>query len=319
MRHRNLLQRLLAIALIAAAPAIAWAVKLDLSLSATSFHDFSPGVSADGQDGWSVFRPGNCGFYDESVTTFGGNAVWRVSNAVTCESFGDQPFAPRPGGIPNDTINDPDNSDPSFFAGESSTGAALRGFVGRFSFRTVTGRAQPGLAITVSADNGRGARQSFLSLVDSGRGIDVLTYDVGRDGNFIGDRRCILGVDIPCPGIVIAAGLSYVTWHTLETEVTFRDREPRTTPDDDVVVHLGEDDRVRYYLNGKRIHQSESWEEYYRNFEAAQHPLGVPVQTLMFRISGPAAPAVAGGGFYIDNVFTGLFNHDGEDEEENEN
>jgi hypothetical protein len=299
MRHRDLLQRMLTTVLIAAAPAIALAVRLDLPLSATSFHDFTAGESVDGQDGWSVFLPGNCGFYDESVTTFGGNAVWRVSNAVTCESFGDQPFAPRPGGIPTDTMNDPDNSEPSFFAGESSTGAGLRGFVGRFSFRSATGQAQPGLRITVSADNGTGGRQSFLSLVDSGAGINVLTYDVDRDGNFIGDRRCILGVTVPCPGIVIASGLSYVAWHTLETEVTFKQRD--------------RDDRVRYYLNGKRIHQGESWEEYYRTFEAAQHPLGVPVQTLLFRISGPAAPAVAGGGFYIDNVFTGLFDAELED------
>jgi hypothetical protein len=293
MRPRDFLQRLLTVAIVASAPAIALAVKLDVPLSATSFHDFTPGASVDRQGGWSVLLPGQCGPYDESIASFQGNAVWRVSNAVTCESFEDHPFAPRPGGIPADTINTPDNGEPSFFAGESSTGAALNGFVGRFSFRSATGAPQPGLRITVSADSGRGARQSFLSLFDTGDGIDVQTYDVDRDGNFIGERGCILGVTIPCPGLVISARLSYTAWHTVETEVRFNDG-PR-------------DDRVRIFIDDRRVHQGESWEEYYRNFEGAQHPRGVPVQTLTFRISGSPAPAVLGGGYYIDNVFTGLF------------
>lgn len=249
-------------------------------LSGTSFHDFIAGVSVDNQVGWNVSLPGNCGFYDESVVDFGTNRVWRVSNAVTCGSFGDQPFAPRPGGIPTDTVNDPVNGEPYFFAGENSTGAVFRKFSGQFSFRSATGAAQSGLRITVSADSGQGGRQSFAALVDTGSGIDVETFDVDKDGNFIGP-------------ITISQGLSYTDWHSLNMEVAFK-KGPGN-------------DKVKYFVDGKKRHTGQSWEQFYRNSQASLHPSGVPVQTLLFRISGPAAPAVRGGGYLIDNVFTAVF------------
>ena len=252
-------------------------------LSSTSFHDFNLGVSVDEQDGWDADNPA----WDEEIVSFSGNKVWRVSNAVTAGSFGDMPFAPRPGGIPNDTVNDPDNSEPLFFAGEESTGAAARGFRSQFSFRSATGAAQAGLRITVSIDNGQGGRQSFASLVDTGTGIDVQTFDVDNDGEFVGP-------------ITIATGLSYTAWHTLAMVATFKDGP--------------NNDKVRYFVNGKQRHKGTSWEQFYRNFQADLHPMGVPVQTLLFRISGTAAPTVLGNGYYIDNVFTSLFDLDDEDD-----
>ena len=253
-------------------------------LSGTSFHDFTLGISVGFQtqlrEGWSVFPVGPCGPYDEEVEDFGSNRVWRVSNAVTCETFADQPFAPRPAGVPIDFVNDPDNSEPLFFAGESSTGAGARGFSSQFSFRSKTGATQPGLRITVSIDNGAGARQSFVALRDTGTGIDVDTFDLDKNGIFTGP-------------ITIASGLSYTDLHTIEMVATFKDGE--------------NNDQVDYLVDGKRVHKGPSWEQFYRNFQAAQHPLGVPVQTLLFRISGAAAPATFGNGFYIDNVFTSLF------------
>ena len=278
--------RLLVLTVVFAASSV-FAAAMLAPLSGTSFHDFTVGASVDGQDGWNVFLPGNCGFYDESVVNFGANRVWRVSNAVTCGSFGDQPFAPRPGGLPNDTVNDPDNSEPFFFAGENSTGAAFRTFSGQFSFRSATGATQPGLRITVSADSGQGGRQSFAALVDTGSGINVETFDLDNAGNFIGP-------------ITISQGLSYTDWHTLNTEVIFK-RGPRN-------------DKVRYFVDGRKRHTGQSWEQFYRNFQAALHPLGVPVQTLLFRVSGTAAPAVAGGGFLIDNVFTAVSEDRGDDD-----
>jgi hypothetical protein len=257
-------------------------------LSGTGFADFTVGASVDGQDGWSVFIPGNCGVYDESVVDFNGNKVWRVSNAVTCGSFGDQPFAPRPGGSPTDSVNDPVNSDPLFFAGETSTGAAFNRFFGQFSFRSATGVPQPRLRITVSIDNGEGGRQSFIALRDSGSGIAIDTFDVDRNGGFIGP-------------ITIASGLSYTRWHTVKMQAHFKNGS--------------NNDTVEYRVNGKLVHTGQSWEQFYRNFQAALHPHGVPVQTLLFRLSETAAPAVAGGGFYIDNVFTRNSNSDRDDED----
>ncbi|WP_411727951.1 hypothetical protein [Methyloglobulus sp.] len=244
-------------------------------LSGTGFSDFNTGVSVDGQGGWSSDNPA----WDEEVVldATNSNYVWRVSNAVTAGSFGDMPFAPRPGGIPDDTVNDPVNSDPLFFAGESSTMASFRQFLGEFSFRSVTGTAQTGLRITVSIDNGQGARQSFVAVTDTGFGIDVTTFDLDEDGNFLGP-------------ITIAQDLSYTDWHTIGMEAFFKDGT--------------DNDRVKYFVDGKLVHQGPSWEQFYTNFQATLHPLGVPVQTLLFRLSGPAVPGVTGDGYYIDNVFT---------------
>jgi len=252
---------------------LAFGIAYALPLSGTGFSGFITGTSVNGQGGWS-----SSGVWDEEVADDGtGNNVWRVSNAITAGSFGDMPFAPRPGGIPTDTVNDPVNSDPLFFVGESSTGAAFSRFSGQFSFRSATGASQPGLRITVSIDNGQGARQSFVALVDTGAGIDIQTFDLDKDGNFIGP-------------ITIASGLSYTDWHSVEMEARF--------------VKGPHNDKVKYFVNGKKVHVGQSWEQFYRNFQPLLHPNGVPVQTLLFRLSGTAAPSVSDGGYFIDNIFT---------------
>jgi hypothetical protein len=242
-------------------------------LSATGFTSFTTGTSVDGQGGWGV--SGN--FDEEVVADSTGNIVWRVSNAITSGAFGNQPFAPRPGGIPIDTVNNPTNSNPIFFAGESSTGATFDRFYGEFSFISATQASQPGLSVTVSADNGQGARQSFVDLEDNGSGIDVVTYRLKGNGNFLGP-------------FAVAKGLSYTKWHTIGIEVLFKDGT--------------NNDVVRYYVDGKLAQAGPTWEEFYRNFQSNLHPLGVPVQTLLFRISGTAEPAVNGNGYFIDNVVT---------------
>lgn len=244
---------------------------LGANLSTTDFTGFTTGVSVNGQGGW-----GSSGAWDETVVSDGGNIVWRVSNAITSGSFGDMPFAPRPGGLPTDTVTDPDNSMPGFFAGETQTGAAANYFNAEFKFRSATGAAQPGLRITLSADNGQGGRQGFIALRDNGTtGIDVDTFDVDSAGNFIGP-------------VTLATALSYTAYHTLRIEVFFKDG--------------ADNDDVNYYVNGVLVHSDNSWEQFYTAFQPALHPLGVPVQTLIFRLSGTAAPTVAGGGYYIDDV-----------------
>jgi hypothetical protein len=50
------------------------------------------------------------------------------------------------------------------------------------------------------------------------------------------------------------------------------------------------------------VHTGTSWEQFYTNFQPLIHPLGVPVQTLLFALLGDAEPAVNGGGYFIDNV-----------------
>src|SRR5437870_5849504 len=147
----------------------------------TDFEGFKVGASIDKQNGWSATNPS----WDQQIVSIGtgGNTVWRVSNAVTSGSFGDMPFAPRLGGIPADTATNPTNDSPGAFAGESSTGTSLRQFFASFSFLSATAIPQPGARITVSADNGSGARQSFIAVEDTGSGIEVSTLDVDISGD----------------------------------------------------------------------------------------------------------------------------------------
>ena len=250
----------------------------------TDFEGFKVGASINGQNGWGVSNPA----FDQQVVSDGGNTVWRVSNAVASGSFGDMPFAPRLGGIPVDTVTNPTNSSPGAFAGETSTGTSLDRYRAMFSFRSATGAPQPGARITVSADNGQGGRQSFIALEDTTTGINVSTYDLDNGGNFIGAHGCTLGVTDPCPGIVIASGLSFKKWHTTSVDIRFKDGPSN--------------DKVKYFVDGKLVHTGPSWEQFYSNFQAAENPLGVPVQTLLFRLSGDPQPTVLGGGYYIDNV-----------------
>ena len=252
----------------------------------TDFEGFKTGVSIDGQNGWGVSNPA----FDQQIVSAGGNTVWRVSNAVTSTTFGDMPFAPRLGGIPADPSN-PSNSSPGAFAGEASTETTLDRYRAKFSFRSATGAAQPGARITVSADNGQGGRQSFIGIRDTGTGINIETVDVDKNGIFSGF-------------IVIASGLSYKTWHTTSVDIQFKDGE--------------NNDRVKYFVDGKLVHTATSWEQYYRHFEADLHPKGVPVQTLLFRISADPVPTVLGGGYYIDNFGQSVSRSSDGDENDND-
>lgn len=239
--------------------------------SSTDFTGFTPGISVHNQGGWSASNPA----WDEEIVDLGGNLVWRVSNAVTSGSFGDMPIAPRPGGVVSDTVNNPSNSFPQHFAGESSTGASHRAYSSSFKFRSATGGAQPGLFVSVSPDNGIGGRNSYVGLSDNGTtGIDVIAYDVDSGGNFVGPTT--------------VATLDYTSWHTIRMEIEFVDGI--------------DNDIARLYVNEALVFTGKSWEQFYRAFQPALHPLGVPVQTLLWRLGGAAAPAVLGGGYYFDDV-----------------
>lgn len=243
--------------------------------SFTNFEGFATGTSVDGQGGWGV-----SGAFDEAVVDDGsGNTVWRVSNAITSGAFGNQPFAPRPAGPVIDPTTDPINSTPGAFAGESSTGAMYDRFYAEFDFRSATGAAQTGLSLTISPDSGTGGRQSYVAIKDNGSGLDVTTYDVDSSGNFVYQGA-------------VASGLSYAAQQKLAFELLFNDG-----PDNDV---------ANIYVNGTLVHTGTSWEQYYTNYQSSLHPFGVPVQTLLFRISGAAEASVNGGGYFIDNVSTTL-------------
>jgi len=242
--------------------------------SNTVFDGFSNG-SVNGQGGWAVSNPA---FNQSVVDLGGGNKALRISNTVTSGSFSDQLFAPRPGGVPADTVSNPSNGNAGFFAGESSTGAGYNRFISSFDFRSVLGTADPGARITISPDNGNGGRQGFVALESTAAGVTVSTFSVDAGGGFVAEPTL--------------ATVAFGQWNTLRYEIDFFDG--------------ASNDVARIFLNGSLVSTINSWENFYVASQAAIHPLGVPVQTLLFRLSGSAATAAQG--FYIDNVTIALDN-----------
>ena len=116
----------------------------------------------NGQQGWSKTGP-----YDVNVantTRFGFGQALQISNAVTSGSFGDQAFSPG--------LTDP--------AGES---VAKKRFESSFQIGTTSDVMQPGLMISVSPDNGQGARSSYLRFEDQADGVHVL-FNQARGATF---------------------------------------------------------------------------------------------------------------------------------------
>jgi len=258
----------LAVAAVAAGAAPVTTVTSD-------FTSFIPG-SVNNQGGWGVSNPA----FDQQVVNIGGanGNVLRLSNMVTAGSFGDMPFAPRPGGTGMTAAN-PTNSAPQFFAGETSTGAAYNRYIGSFDFRSVATAfgTDPGARITISPDNGQGARQGFIALQNTAAGVSVSTFDVNAGGGFVGQAL---------------STVAFANWNTIRYEIDFFDG--------------AFNDVANIFLNNTLVSTINSWESYYVANELALHPNGVPVQTLLFRLSGTAVPNAQG--FYIDNVSVQLDN-----------
>jgi len=222
----------------------------------TNFDSFADG-NVNGQAGWIATGP-----YDQGVVDLGGgNKAWRVSNAKTSGSFGDMPFS-APSGTPS---------------GESGApGAVTNSFLASFDIWSVTGSAQPGLRLTISPDSGNGSRQSYISVDDTGSGLDVTFYDYQTAGSgFV--------------GTLISTGLSYASVHNIAFDISF---VSGNTPENDV---------VQMYVDGSLVHTGTTWEQYYPNLQPS-HPSPFAIDRLLFRTSGAAAPGTLGAGFYIDNV-----------------
>jgi hypothetical protein len=228
-----------------------------LGFSAVAAADTLPTISFDGyaagningQNGWS-----NTGSYDANVLStsrFGFGQALQISNAKTSGSFGDQTFSPG--------LAQP--------AGES----ALRHFEASFNIATTSDDVQPGLAISVSPDNGQGARMSYLRFVDAADGVDVFFTDASFNQQRI-------------------ATLSRTSAHTIRLMINFK-----TGP--------GNDD-VKVFIDGKKGISATTWEDYYR-YDSEQSAAGnqvSPVSKMLFRAGGNAASPTEGQGFLIDNL-----------------
>ena len=225
--------------------------------------------SINGQNGWMKTGP-----YDAAVVAvsafpasagygFGAQAL-RISNAVTSGSFGDQTLAPLL----------------TSAAGES---AGSSRFDASFSIGTTLAAQQPGLALSVSPDDGAGGRMSFLRFEDQADGVHVFFDDVTDPGP-VGTAATFNEHDI--------ATLDRAHSHTIRISIDFV-----SGPGNDV---------VKVYLDGVLKGTGGSWENYYRYDpgQAASHNVVPVTRTLMFREGGSviAAPATLGNGFLVDNV-----------------
>lgn len=221
----------------------------------------------NGQDGWMKTNAAfDVAVADVSLFSaasgygFGDQAL-RLSDAYTSGSFGDQTFSPG--------LLSP--------AGES----AARHFDASFQIGTTLATEQTGLSMSVSPDNGQGARMSYLRFVDQSDGVHVFFDDVTDPGP--------LGTVAEFNETGIAT-LSRTSAHTIRFLINFK-----TGP--------GNDD-VKIFIDGKKLITGTTWEDYYR-YDPEQTGGGNEVPTvskMLFRFGGTAVPANAGNGFLVDNL-----------------
>lgn len=195
--------------------------------------DFESGYdvgSVNGQATWS-----STGSYDQSVvdaSVYGiplfGTKAFRISNAVTSGSFGDQTFSPSVANEAGETsaVND-----------GKSGGTRQNHFDVQFSIASASTTEQTGLAISVSPDRGDGARMSYLRFVDQADGIHVFFDDYSS-----GDFR---ETDV--------ATLDRSASHTIRFAMDFVDGTAN--------------DIVKIYIDDALVHTGTSWEDYFRNDE----------------------------------------------------
>lgn len=259
---------------VASAPVIP---ACDPGADPTTFDPFTLG-NVNGQFGWI-----STGAFDQEIVdntygypTFGCKSL-RLSNAVTSGSFGDQTFSYSIANEAGETTAE---------NGGQSGGIRKERFEAEFDIAsTKPNEYQPDLRITVSPDRGDGARMSFLRFEDTSGGIDVTFFDVqstGDPANFVAE--------------VIAEDLSRSVPHTVKIVMDFVEGPAIALPANDV---------VKIYIDNVLVHTGTSWENYYR-FDNESNPMlnntSRTVDSLLFRLSGTAAPVNDEEGFLIDNM-----------------
>lgn len=223
----------------------------------STFDSFTLG-SVNGQNGWKATNTN----IDQAVVdnTYGyeafGCKTLRISNSFASGSFGDQTFS-----APAATK-----------AGENETNDR---YEASFSFGTATQDVQPGLALSVSPDDGIGNRMSYVGLTDTAGGTALTFYDTDSEGNFRAESIGTFDRD---------------TAHAVKFEIEFKDG-----PSNDI---------VKLYVDDSLAHTGTTWEQYYRESpEQAGNGNVVPsVDRLLIRAAGTAAPATVGNGFVFDQM-----------------
>jgi hypothetical protein len=220
----------------------------------------------NGQNGWSDtggFDANVADLSNFSVSGFGGSQVLQISDAVTSGSFGDQTFAPQL----------------SAAAGEATP---RKYFSASFQIGTALAAEQPGLHMSVSPDNGSGARMSYLRFEDQSDGVHVF-FDDATDAGPYYTQANFSDTQI--------AILSHATAHTIGFSMH--------------LVPGPANDVVYITIDGVLKATGTSWEDYYR-YDNEQQGSGIDppptTSTLLFKEGGAAHLDHAGHGFLVDNV-----------------
>jgi hypothetical protein len=221
----------------------------------------------NGQQGWMKTGP-----FDAAVASLAtipwasryhfGTQALRISDAVTSGSFGDQTFSP---GLANPAGEAPGKQ--SHFEASFKIGSPQR-------------TVQTGLHMSVSPDDGFGARMSYLRFEDQADGIHVFFDDVTDPG--------------PLPTVA----------KFNETEIAKLERKKAHSIKFSIDIEQGAaNDVVKVDIDGGLRAKGTTWEDYYR-FDPEQTPgNAVPaISKLLFRVSGTATPANLGNGFLVDKV-----------------
>lgn len=246
--------------------------------SLTDFENFELG-SIGSQHGWS----GLSAEIDQEIVDVNGNRVWRISNAWTSGSFGAMPYSPGHGSYSGESGAQYHSSNPVIPANTNR-------FVLSFDFMSATGAAQAGLAMSISPVDGQYARQSYISITDTGSGFDLVFYDA-RDNDMGTNRNTVANAT------TVAAGLSYTDWHNVRLDITFVDGLL-----DDNGVYNG-NDIVKVYVNDDLVHTGTTWESYFHTTTEGQTESTVrAIDRALFRVAGTAVPGLSGGGLYFDNI-----------------
>lgn len=237
----------------------------------TGFENFASG-DVDGQNGWTSGFIGQGGattaLFDVKIVantygyaSFGAQSL-RISNATTSGAFGDQTFSAS-------LVDEAGETDAA--TSTYSGGVRQPYFEAEWDFASaVPGAYQPGLAVVASADPGNGSRMSWLQMQDTPTGLQLNFEDFeSAVSNFV--------------ETAIATNIDRTIPHTIKMTIQFVDG-----PSNDI---------VKIYLDGTLIHTGTTWEDYSRAVGSEPSP----VDSIMFRVAGTAAPATAGKGFLIDN------------------
>jgi hypothetical protein len=258
------------VAFPAAAAAYVTGVPIPVCNPTNTFDTFSSG-SVDGQGGWAGDATPINPSFDQAIVpniynypTFGCKTL-RISNAVTSGSFGDWIFSPS---VANEA------GELSAVNSGMSGGTRQNHYEAQFDLGVASTSYQPGAMLSVSPDRGDGARMSYLRFEDHADGVHVFFDDYSESiHDFVETDIATLDRSLP---------------HTIKFAMDF--------------VNGPSNDVVSISIDGSIVHTGTSWEDYFRDNQAAIAP--PTVDSLLFREGGSvtAAPATLGSGFLIDNV-----------------